>query len=115
MTGAPWSCDGGAHLAHLQLKEAALLLHVLCDLAAAELSADHPVLPGVFPLLLLDLCPARVRGQRSGVRQTASDHQELIMCLWISQFGLVILPGFLKWLLQILKAEVTWLSVTNQL
>lgn len=46
------------HLAHLQLEEASLFLHVLGNLAAAELGADHAMLPGVFPLLLLNLRPA---------------------------------------------------------
>lgn len=53
------SCDV-AHLTHLQLEETTLLLHVLGDLSAAELGADHAVLPRVLPLLLLDLGPADV-------------------------------------------------------
>lgn len=79
VTGSALLTGRGAHLAHLQLKEAALLLHFLCNLAAAELGANHPMLPGVFPLLLLDLCPARVRGQRSGAGRTASDGQVSLM------------------------------------
>ena len=42
-------------LTHLQLEEPPLLLHLLCDLGAADLRADHAVLPSVLLLLLLDL------------------------------------------------------------
>lgn len=43
------------HLTHLQLEEPPLLLHLLCYLRPADLSADHAVLPRVLLLLLLDL------------------------------------------------------------
>lgn len=46
---------GLAHLAHLQLEEPPLLLHLLGDLGAADLRADHAVQAGVLLLLLLDL------------------------------------------------------------
>lgn len=42
------------HLAHLQLEDPPLLLHLLRDLGPADLGADHPVQPGVLLLLLLD-------------------------------------------------------------
>lgn len=44
------------YLTHLQLEQPPLLLHLLCDLCSCDLSPDHPVLFGVFSLLLLDLC-----------------------------------------------------------
>lgn len=44
------------HLTHLQLKDPPLLLHLFCDLCAGDLGADHAVLLGMFPLLLLNLC-----------------------------------------------------------
>lgn len=42
------------HLAHLQLEDPPLLLHLLRDFRPADLRADHPVQPGVLLLLLLD-------------------------------------------------------------
>ena len=45
---------GRPYLAHLELEEAPLLLHFLRDLGAGDLRADHPVLLGVLPLLLLN-------------------------------------------------------------
>lgn len=44
------------YLTHLKLKKPPLLLHLLCDFSAGDLSANHPVLLGVFSLLLLYLC-----------------------------------------------------------
>lgn len=95
-----------AHLAHLQLEEASLFLHVLGDLAAAELSADHAVLPGVFPLLFLNLgSTASNTRNNNNNDKTASDllHDLLILscdeCFIFSQFSLVVFPGFVKRLL----------------
>lgn len=42
-------------LAHLQLEEPPLLLHLLGDFCATDFRADHPVLPRVLLLLLLYL------------------------------------------------------------
>lgn len=43
------------HLAHLELEETALLLHLFRDFSPRDLGADHSVLLGVLALLLLDL------------------------------------------------------------
>lgn len=50
-----WAPGDPPHLAHLELEEASLLLHLLGNLRAADLRADHSVLPSVLLLLLLDL------------------------------------------------------------
>lgn len=50
------SAKGCPHLAHLQLEEAPLLLHLFRNLSSGDLRADHPVLFRVLSLLLLDLC-----------------------------------------------------------
>lgn len=60
---------GRPHLAHLQLEEPPLLLHLLGDLGAADLRADHPVQLGVLLLLLLDFGAA---GGRAGMSRTLS-------------------------------------------
>lgn len=61
-----------AHLTHLQLEESPLLLHLLGDLSSAELGANHAVLLGVLPLLLLDLRSGEVKGRvKSSVKETA--------------------------------------------
>lgn len=53
-----------AHLTHLQLEQPPLLLHLLCNLSATELGANHPVLPGMLPLLLLSLRSAEIKNMR---------------------------------------------------
>ena len=58
------------HLAHLQLEEAPLLLHLLCDLGAADLRADHAVLSSMLLLLLLDL--GAVQGEGGGRGDTSA-------------------------------------------
>lgn len=60
-----------AHLAHLQLEQPPLLLHLLCNLSTAELSANHPVLPGMLPLLLLSLRSAEITHELEYVFYTA--------------------------------------------
>lgn len=47
------------YLTHLKLKEAPLLLHLLCYLGPADLRPDHSVLSGVLLFLLLNLGAAR--------------------------------------------------------
>lgn len=59
------------HLAHLQLKEAPFLLHLLRDLGPADLRADHPVQPGMLLLLLLDFGST---GEKSKIQSDASRH-----------------------------------------
>lgn len=44
------------YLTHLELEKTSFLLHLLGDFSSSDLSADHPVLLGVFSLLLLYLC-----------------------------------------------------------
>lgn len=52
------------HLAHLELEEASLLLHLLGDFGPRDLGADHSVLLGVLALLLLDLCTGERERER---------------------------------------------------
>ena len=47
------------NLAHLQLEEPPLLLHLLSDFRPADFRPDHPVLPRVLLLLLLYLGAGR--------------------------------------------------------
>lgn len=55
------------HLAHLELKQASFLLHLLGDLSPSDFSTDHPVLLGVLSLLLLYLCTdTKESGGRGG-------------------------------------------------
>lgn len=58
------------HLTHLQLEESSLLLHLLSDLSSAELGANHPVLLGVLPLLLLNLRTVEVKGRVKSSKKT---------------------------------------------
>lgn len=115
-----------SHLTHLQLEEPTLLLHLLGDLSSAELGADHPVLLGVLPLLLLDLRSAEFKVERSKLLwkfifsslklgNTSCSCRVCFCfivfyiqswrlfgssrCFCFLQFGLVILPGFVKRLL----------------
>lgn len=60
------------YLAHLQLEETALLLHLFCYFSPGDLRADHPVLLGVLSFLLLDLCT-----NAGGEDGNASDAQHL--------------------------------------
>lgn len=49
-------CKGCSYFAHLELKEAPFLLHLLCDLGSCDFCADHPVLLCMLSFLLLNFC-----------------------------------------------------------
>lgn len=95
---------------------AALTSHICSWKRRRSFSISSAISPPLNSVRIIPYCLACSRFSFSifvlpgpGVRGrgSTSGHQVLIMSLWISQFGLVILPGLLKRLLQILKAEVT--------
>lgn len=111
------------HLAHLELEEASLLLHLLGDFSPRDLGADHSVLLGVLALLFLDLCTGeREMEEAAEATPTVSLHviepvpvrcrvrceepggANTVLPVYL-QLCLVVLPGLVEGLLYVLQTR----------